>query len=33
VPHDVGLNVRGLHDDCDPSRFDGFLYAKGDLFC
>lgn len=33
VPHDVGLNVRGLHDDCDPSRLDGFLYAKGDLFC
>jgi hypothetical protein len=25
-------DVRGLHDDCDPARFDSFLYAKGYLF-
>jgi hypothetical protein len=25
-------DVRSLHDDCDPARFDCFLYAKGYLF-
>jgi hypothetical protein len=29
----LGLNVRGLHDYCNTSRFDSLLHAKGDLFC
>jgi hypothetical protein len=28
----AGEDVRSLHDDCDPARFDCFLYAKGYLF-
>jgi hypothetical protein len=27
----MGEDVRGLHDDCDPARFDSFLHAKGYL--
>jgi hypothetical protein len=30
---EMGKNVRGLHDDSDPTRFDSFLNAEGDLFC
>lgn len=33
VECDVGWDVRSLHDDSDPARFDGLLYAEGDLFC
>jgi hypothetical protein len=29
----LGEDVRSLHDDSDPTRFDSLLYAKGNLFC
>jgi hypothetical protein len=28
-----GRDVRGLHNDSDPTRFDSLLYAEGDLLC
>jgi hypothetical protein len=32
VEGDDEEDVRGLHDDCDPTGFDSLLYGEGNLF-
>jgi len=32
VEGDDEQDIRGLHDDCDPTGFDSLLYAEGNLF-